>query len=305
MPLPKFDPLLQFRGPNNYELAGKNLHIIMDDGNEFYVSFLDGENLLWSENKGAPVLRPYEAIKGETDLYIAHVTVSEEEGKQVHHGIVFDLAQDLITLVVMEEGLLEEADRLIRVTPSFGAIKYPGKPLPEKRHCFTDRMTGRRISWHYSSGFYKTHIYYKPTLYRLPFVDHDSFRRRMEAETDPDEKARLKEFVDRFARTKAAYPFAEEPCFHVTINDHFNLFCFVEENETLADPLKAVGGGGLLLLQDLDRLIQNGLGFGLGSYMMCSAYGVEVFEPDEVESLDVPFDETNLKTIPCIYDIRF
>ena len=305
MPLPKFDPLLQFRGPNSYELAGKNLNIIMDDGNEFYVSFLDGENLLWSENKAAPVLRSYEALKGETDLYIAHIIVSTEEGKEVHQGIVLDLAQDLVTLVMMEEGLIEEADRLIRVTPSFGAIKYPGKPLPEKRHCFTDRMTGRRISWHYSSNFFKTHIYFKPTLYRLPFVDHDSFRRRMEAEEDPAEKARLKEFVDRFARTKEKYPFAEEPCFHVTINDHFNLFCFVEENETRADPLKAVGGGGLLLLQDLDRLIQNGLGFGLGTYTMCTAYGKEEFEPDEVEFLDVPFEETNLKTIPCIYDIKF
>ena len=84
MPLPKYDPLVQFRGPDNYELAGKNLDIIMDDGNEYYVSFLDGEKLLWSDNKGAPVLRAYEAMKGETDLYIALITVSEEDVRNIY-----------------------------------------------------------------------------------------------------------------------------------------------------------------------------------------------------------------------------
>ena len=305
MPLAKFDPLLQFRAPYNYELAGKNYHIVLDDGNEVFVNFLDGENLQWTENKGEASWKHYECLKGETDLYFVHITMDDEKGKEVHNSLILDLAQDLVTIVKTEEGLLEEAERLVKVTPVFGAIQYPGKALPEKRHAFTDRMAGRRIIWQYSSGFNKMHIYYTPTLYRLPRVDSDSFRRRYEAEEDPAEKARLKALVDRFDRTEEVYPFAEEPCFHVTINDHFNLFCFCEENETLADPLKAIGGGGIILLQDLDRLIQNGLGYAYGSYTMCTAYGKECFEPDEVESLDVPYDETKLKTIPCIYDIHF
>ena len=304
MPLPKFDPLLQFRAPYNYELAGKNYHIVMDDGNDYSVCFLDGENLQWSENGGEYIHRRYECLKADANLYFVHIIVSAETGKEVHHSMILDLAQDLVTLVITEEGLLEEADRLVRVTPVFGAIKMPGKELPKIRHHFTDRMVGRRIFWQYSSGFGKLHIYYKPTLYRLPVVDSDSFRRRYAAETDPAEKARLKGFVDRFDRTEAVYPFAEEPCFHITINDHFNLFCFCEENETLMDPEKAIGGGGIILLQDLDRLVQNGLGYALGSYNMTTAYGREVFEPDEVESRQAPYDETKLKTIPCIYDIK-
>lgn len=305
MPLPKFDPLLQFRAPYNYELAGKHYQIVMDDGNEYYVNFLDEENLQWVENKNPYSKKRYECLKGEKDLYFVHIIISEEKGKEIHYSLILDLAQDLVTLVITEEGLLEEAERLVRVTPVFGAVSYSGKTLPEKRHAFTDRMAGRRIVWQYSSGFNKMHIYYRPTLYRLPKVDTESFRRRYEAEEDPAEKERLKGFVDRFDRTEKTYPFAEEPCFHITINDHFNLFCFCEENETLADPEKAVGGGGIILLQDLDRMIQNGLGYAYGSYTMCTAYGREVFEPDEVESLDVPYDETKLKTIPCIYDIKF
>ena len=305
MPLPKHDPLLQFRSPYNYELAGKNYHIVLDDGNEIFVNFLDGENLQWTENKGEITWKSYECLKAEADLYFVHIIMDPTKGKEVHNSLILDLAQGLVTIVKTEEGQLEEAERLVKVTPVFGAIQYPGKALPEKRHAFTDRMAGRRIIWQYSSGFNKMHIYYTPTLYRLPKVDTDSFRRRYEAEEDPAEKERLKGFVDRFDRTEATYPFAEEPCFHVTINDHFNLFCFCEENETLADPLKAVGGGGIILLQDLDRLIQNGLGYAYGSYTMCTAYGKECFEPDEVESLDVPYDETKLKTIPCIYEIHF
>ena len=305
MPLPKFDPLLQFRAPYNYELAGKHYQFVMDDGNEYYVNFLDEENLQWVENKNPYVRKRYECLKGEKDLYFVHIIISEEKGKEVHYSLILDLAQDLVTLVITEEGKLEEAERLIKVTPVFGAIQHLNKALPEKRHAFTERMAGRRIIWQYSSGFNKMHIYYKPTLYRLPKVDTESFRRRMEAEEDPAEKERLKGFVDRFDRTAKTYPFAEEPCFHSTINDHFNLFCFCEENETLADPEKAVGGGGIILLQDLDRMIQNGLGYAYGSYTMCTAYGKEVFEPDEVESLDVPYDETKLKTIPCIYEIHF
>ena len=305
MPLPKFDPLLQFRAPYNYELAGKHYQFVMDDGNEYYVNFLDEENLQWVENKNPYVRKRYECLKGEKDLYFVHIIISEEKGKEVHYSLILDLAQDLVTLVITEEGKLEEAERLIKVTPVFGAIQHLNKEKKKKRHAFTDRMAGRRIIWQYSSGFNKMHIYYKPTLYRLPKVDTESFRRRMEAEEDPAEKERLKGFVDRFDRTAKTYPFAEEPCFHITINDHFNLFCFCEENETLADPEKAVGGGGIILLQDLDRMIQNGLGYAYGSYTMCTAYGKEVFEPDEVESLDVPYDETKLKTIPCIYDIHF
>ena len=66
--------------------------------------------------------------------------------------MILDLAQDLVTLVITEEGKLEEAERLIKVTPVFGAIQHLNKALPEKRHAFTDRMAGRRIIWQYSSA---------------------------------------------------------------------------------------------------------------------------------------------------------
>ena len=99
MPLPKFDPLLQFRAPYNYELAGKNYNIIMDDGNEYAVSFLDGHSLNWSENGGAETLRKYDCLKAEDDLYFVHIIVSEEEGKEVHYSLILDLRQDLVTLV--------------------------------------------------------------------------------------------------------------------------------------------------------------------------------------------------------------
>lgn len=304
MPKAKFDPLLQFRAPLNYELGGKDFHIFLDNGTEISARFIDGENLQWAENCGPYLWEKYSCLKADDNTYFVLFSPAASEG-QLNYCLIIDLLQDLVTLVILEGNQFEVSDRLIKVTPVFGAIKRQGLPLPTARHYFTDRMAGRRIVWQYSSGFNKMHIYYKPTLYRLPKVDTESFRRRYLAETDPEEKARLKGLVDRFDRTDPVYPFAEEPCFHITINEHMNLFCFVEENETLCDPLKAVGGGGIVLLQDLDRLVQNGVGFSKEGCNFCTAYGREVFEPDEVEALDVPYDETKLVTIPCIYDIKF
>jgi len=191
------------------------------------------------------------------------------------------------------------------VIPTFGAIKVPGQPLPEKRHFFNNTMAGRRITWHYNPGFAIQHIYYKPTFYRLPKHNVAAINRKYAEATDPEEIKRLKVYVDRFERCKDTYPFCEEPCFHVTINDHLNLFCFCEENENEYDPLKLVGGGGIILLQDIERLTDVGLSYNVDEYYMLTAYGVEGFEPDPVESLEAPYDNTKLRTIPCIYDIKF
>ena len=69
MPLPKFDPLLQFRAPYNYELAGKHYQFVMDDGNEYYVNFLDEENLQWVENKN-PYCRNWQIEIGTFHNYL-------------------------------------------------------------------------------------------------------------------------------------------------------------------------------------------------------------------------------------------
>ena len=302
--MPKYKPLEQYRAPCSYELSGKHFHLVMDDGTELSLVFLDGENLQWAE-KGKPyVWESYECLKADDNTYFVHTAPAKDGGK-VNYCLILDLLQGLVTQVKTVQDDIPEYPRLIRVIPLFGAIKQPGRPLPEKRHFFNNTMVGRRITWHYNPGFAIQHIYYRPTFYRLPQYDLEGSRKAYETTTDPEEKARLKAYVERFDRCMKTYPFCEEPCFHITINDHLNLFAFCEENENVYDPLHLVGGGGLILLQDLDRLTDVGLGYSLNEYYMVTAYGVEGFEPDEVESFEAPYDQEHLQTMPCIYDIHF
>lgn len=299
----KFIGLSQFRVAFNYELSGKHFHIFLDDGKEYSLHFLDGENLQYGEKGEALIWESYECMKGDDTTYFVHIQPSKFKGK-VNHSWIIDLAENLVTLIITEEGMIPASERLIRLTPIFGAIKVQGRKLSEKRHSFSDEMVGRHIYWHYNPGFAIQHIYHKPTLYRLPRYDVENLKKRFAESTDPIERARLAPYVDRFERTKESYPFCEEPCFHIRISDTMNLFAFCEENETLYDPKKAVGGGGLILLQDTERLTDVGLSYCLGEYYMISAYGDENDNGDPVDELVAPYDQTKLQTIPCIYTVH-
>lgn len=302
--MPYFRPLEQFRAPFNFELSGKSFHLVMDDGSELSLVFMDGENFQWAEKGKSYVWDTYECMKADDTTYFVHVAPAMYKGT-VHYCLILDLMQGLVTQIKTEEQRIPEYPKLMHLEPLFGAIKYVGRPLPEKRHFFNNTMVGRQITWHYNPGFSMKHIYCKPNLYRLPQYDVAGINKRYEDATDPKEKNRLKVYVDRFERCMKTYPFCEEPCFHITVNDHLNLFAFCEENENVYDPLHIVGGGGLILLQDIDRLTDVGLSYNTGEYYMLTAYGVECFEPDEVESFEAPYDEENTKTIPCVHDIHF
>jgi hypothetical protein len=300
----KFYGYSQYKAPYSYELSGQSLHLIMDDGQDYRLRFLDGENLEWAKQGQSGAADRYECMKGDDTTYFVHVQPQAFEGK-VNHSWIIDLAQDLATLVVTEEGVIPAAARLVRVTPVFGAIKRAGRPLNSQRHAFTDRMVGRHIIWHYSPGFSIQHIYHAPHLYRLPRFDMAAFSKRFEDEAgrvnDPEDVARIEKRRAYYERTKETYPFCEEPCFHIRISENMNLFCFCEENETMMDPEQAIGGGGLILLQDIERLTDVGLSYCLGEYYMVSAFGEENLSGDPIDKVPSPYDQTRLQTMPCIY----
>ena len=56
-------------------------------------------------------------------------------------------------------------------------------------------------------------------------------------------------------------------------------------------PDHQAGGGGLLLLQDIERLIESGVGFSLDRYYMVSAYGVGNEDGDPFDALPTPYEE--------------
>ena len=301
----KFIGLSQYRAPLCHELAGRHFHIVLDQGNEYSFYFLDGENVQIAE-KGQPYIwESYEALKADDTTYFVHIMTTEGKGK-LNLTWVLDTAQRLATCVVMEEGFDPEYPRLIRTTPFFGAIRVPGRELPTIRHHLSKKMVGHHIFWHYNPGFAIQHIYHDPITCRASAGNVDSneaMRSRLSdmlSSEDPAVREQAEATLRRYEERAKFYPFYEEECFHIWINDHLNLFCFVEENMTRLSPGGREGGGGILLLQEIDRVTDVGLSFCAGEYYMCTAYGEENDIPDPLDTAESPYDWSVLESMPSI-----
>ena len=278
----------------------------MDCGKEYSVHFLDGENLQVAEKGQAYRYETYECLKGDDTTYLVHFAPADKNGL-VNVSLILDTEQNLVTLVLMEEAFDPELPRLIRTTPYFGAIKRPGRALPEIRHHLSDRMAGKHIKWHYTPKMNLQHIYHSPICVRASSGPEQTYeeamRSRLEkdfASEDPEVRKQAEATFKRMMDRLNYYPFYEEECFHVWISDRLNLFCFVEENMTRRHPEHKEGGGGILLLQDVDRLVDVGLCFSPGEYYMCTAYGVENEIEDPLDTAESPYDWSVLTAMPSI-----
>jgi hypothetical protein len=301
----QFIGLSQYRGAFNCELAGKSFHLVMDDGKELSMVFLDGENVQIAE-KGRPYIwESYEGLKGDETTYLVHVRKADDP--MINMTWVLDTEQRLVTMVLMEEGYDKEFPRLIRTTPFFGAIRVPGRELPTIRHHLSSRMVGHHIYWHYNPGFSIQHIYHSPNCIRASagsMALRDEMMRQYEKQIEtgtPEERAQAEAALKRLRERARDYPFYEEECFHIWINDHLNLFCFLEENMTLRIGNHDQGGGGILLLQDTERLIDVGLSFCAGEYYLCTAYGDENEDGDPLDTAESPYDWSKLHAMPSIH----
>ena len=302
----KFIGLSQYRAPLCHELAGKHFHLVMDGDKDYSVYFLDGENVQIA-TKGEPYIwESYECLKADDTTYFVHVMPESGKGL-INYTLVLDTAQRLVTFVLMEEGFDPEYPRLIRTTPFFGAIKVPGRELPTIRHHLSKKMVGHHIFWHYNPGFAIQHIYHDPITCRASAGNMDSntaMRSRLSDmlnSEDPAVREQAEATLRRYEERAKFYPFYEEECFHIWINDHLNLFCFVEENMTLCAPNHDYGGGGILLLQDTERLVDYGLSFCAGEYYLCTAYGDENEDGDPLDTAESPYDWSKLHSMPSIH----
>ena len=285
----EFKGLSQYCAPRNYELGGKSFHLVMDDGEETLLHFLDGENVEIA-GKGEPfVWECYEALKADETTYFVHIQPAKS-GDLKHYVAILDTAQRLVTTVTVEEAFDPEHPRLMKVVPAFGAIKVPGRALPEIRHHLSDKMAGEHVVWHYNPGFGIQHIYHTPFCVR--------------ASNPPGTVRREEEIPQWYKDRQKWYPFYEEPCFHIWINDHLNLFSFVEENMTLRSPGFSEGGGGMIVLQDTGRLIDMGLCFNPANLRysdtyLLTAYGEANQIEDPLDTAESPYDWSGFQCMPC------
>lgn len=303
---PKFIGLSQFKAPYNFELAGQHFHFVMDCGKEYSVQFVDGEVVQYAEKGQAYIWDTYQCLKGDDTTYLVLIEPEGHDGK-LHYNLIIDTEQRLVTIVTLEEGYRPEYPRLIRVTPYFGAIKLPGRALPTIRHHLDDRMVGRHIVWHYNPGFSIEHIYQTPICIRADLERPEvmgNILKRLEEDLkseDPEVRANALKQKEEYEGRRKYYPFYEEECFHIWIKENLNLMCFLEENMNRLDPKRYSGGGGILLLQDIERVIDVGTCFSGGEYYMCTAYGDENNVEKELDTKPSPYDWSAFDAMPSIY----
>ncbi|MBR6406478.1 MAG: NAD(P)H-binding protein [Lachnospiraceae bacterium] len=235
----QFEGLSQYRSPSVHELAGKSFYLILDDGAEGTMSFLTGESLSWAPLGESPVNYRYDCLKVDEDTYLVNYEVV---GARPRKGvsIVYDLEQDLVTVVRAFQGTSKRFPTLVTNDIVFGAIKRDGRELPKKRHGFTSDLVGSRITWRYNSGPRAiTHVYYDANYIRTPLPDADDH--------------------SFFAEMMREHPY-DERCYYVKIKKNIYLISFLEQNATF----RGRTGNNMLCLMDISRLHDVGRSFGLG-----------------------------------------
>jgi len=300
----------QYRVALSYELAGRTFSLAMDKRADMLLNFLDGENVAIAEPGGAFRWERYRAMKADATTYFVHVQPALERDL-VNWVFILDTAQRLVTFVTVQEGYDPEHPRLMQVIPWFGAIRVPGLPLPEIRHHLSRRMAGEHIRWHYKPDFTFQHVYHNEHCVRgsaFPGDFEASLRERFKdelASSDPEVVAEAERKMAYQREFRRLYPFYEEPAFHVWISDRLNLFSFIEENMCRHSPGFNEGGGGMIVLQDIERLIDMGLCFNPANYRysdtyLLTAYGEKNPDGDPIDSVPSPYDWTQLTGMPSL-----
>lgn len=204
-------------------LAGRAFTLVLDDGEEYCVNFLNSSALMWAKRGDPFRCEKYACLEADEKTYFVNFELT---GVQVRTCVtlILDTEQSLVTAAVARMGVYPRRPRLVTNEFLFGAIKADGIELPLKRHSFTSELVGKQITWTYANGFINTHLYVSENYYRI--------RTLREADnavpTSPDE------------------PLFEEPSRFIKIKDGIYLASFIEDNLNKRDRFR--GGNNLMIL---------------------------------------------------------
>ena len=264
------------------ELAGRNFHLVMDDGSEYVAQFLTSEVLSWAGRGEAFVNQTYQCAKVAPKTYFVSFFHGGGE-RPPCLSIVLDLKNSLATMVRATVGANPARPRLTSHQIIFGAIKRPGEPLPVLRHGYTADLVGKKIAWNYSPTVRITHIYLsehymRGSLKNMPPAD--------ESMTDEQKH----EIADRARRWSEL--FFEEPCCAIKISEGLYLLCMIEDFRNRVNP--QTGGGDLVyvvntnLMQDFLRSINIRPGCP-PELTIGTALGEFITDYDEMETAESPY----------------
>ena len=257
VPEPGYE-LGQYRDALTYELKGKCLQLIMDNGTSWAVHFA-AEDLLFFGEYGEPMRwERYEALKLDDLTYLVE---AEMEGVSPRESVtlVLDFENFLVTAIRTRIGTNMRMPEVAVQEVCFGAIHRPGEKLTCFRHGFTADLVGHRILWHESPNSDMVHSFVSERYIRFPYVDQPELPANPTAE-ETAERDHLRE-----KRNSSCF---EEPAFFVKIREDVYLYGFTRENDSRYDP--AAPGSGLIILMNANTV--HGIGSCFGSVVESSRF---------------------------------
>jgi putative NADH-flavin reductase len=273
---PVFEGLSRYRPPFNYELAGKQFRLVMDNGLVYHVNFIAGKYLEWSSAQGAETRRLYyECAKIDELTYFVNFEYRDAQGR-INPTLILDMEQRLVTIVVTRTAFSKKYPTLVESEYFFGAIDLEGFPLPEKRHGFTTDLVGKRIHWHYSPDTEIIHVYYSPHNIRITFPP---FPMAARAALPPPEA------LSDDARDFMNYSY-EEPTTYIKIKRNLYVINSVEKHKAM----RGLSGNSMLFLMDVERVHDVGRSFGhredhvTPENYLFGAYGDFVYSDGKIEA---------------------
>lgn len=270
---PKFYGLSRYCPPFIYELTGRRFKLVMDKEEDYFVDFLTGNTLEWSEYTDAKSVRErYECVKIDDCTYFVNFEFSEMKPR-TNITLILDMEQRLVTFVRTYTGFSDKYPYLVESDFDFGAIDVPGYPLATKRHGYTTDLVGKRVNWTYGPNMSIVHVYYNPNYIRATFLPGSRPFMRFTPEQQEE--------MERF-------PY-DEPATYIKVKEGIYVVSVIEQNRSR----RGGTGNSLLFLMDLVRVHDVGRSFGntppeSGSIQpenyLFSAYGDFVYSDGVIES---------------------
>jgi hypothetical protein len=164
----KYEGLSIFRPPLCYELTGKTFELVMDDGYDKKLEFVDDETLVFGGSSEEKRYR-YDCLKMDDQCYFVNFEERPFRNPRLGITLILDLRESLVTAAYATLGKDPKFPKMPAAEIVFGAIVRADGTIPAKRHSFTAEMAGTSIDWNYGS-FNIAHVYWSERYYRVAFT---------------------------------------------------------------------------------------------------------------------------------------
>jgi hypothetical protein len=244
----------QYTPPLCFELAGKTHELIMDDGYDFVLHYLDSGKLEWGRAGEPPVIAEYKCMKADDTTYLLSYELSGVRPR-VNHTFILDFENMLVTRIISSIGKNPRWPYLMTTEYEFGMIADGSEYKTYPRHGFTSDLIGNIAQWAYGSEMTTVHLYYCGDFYRLTHA-----RDRIVSKEDAKENYAFTEFQN-------ALPATDEPISYIKIKEGMYLISLTEKNsEKILGAKMGFRSNTLCFLQNYKRCFVVGRAFGTSTH---------------------------------------